>query len=50
MTTLTINTLKKLIEHMPEDYTVEYKNKKDILLPLSDVVEIDVTNNRLILK
>ena len=48
MTTLTINTLKKLIEHMPEDYTVEYK--KDILSPLSDVVEIDVTNNRLILK
>ena len=50
MTTLTIGTLKKLIEHIPEDYTVEYKNNNDSLCPLSDRVEIDISNNQLILK
>ena len=38
---LTIETLKSLIEHLPEDYTVEYKNKEGIVSPLSDIVEID---------
>lgn len=50
MTILTIETLKSLIEHLPEDYTVEYKNKEGIVSPLSDIVEIDVSNNRFILK
>ena len=49
MSTLNIGTLKKLIETLPEDYTVEHK-EKDIISPLSDVVEIDVGNQRLILK
>lgn len=50
MTTLTIETLKELIEYLPDDYTVEYKNKKDILSPINDIVEIDAGNERLILK
>lgn len=50
MTTLTIGTLKKLIEHMPDDYSVEFKNNNDIISPLSDRVEIDVSNTRVILK
>lgn len=50
MTTLTIETLKELIEHLPNDYSVEYKNDNDIISPLGDVVEIDVSNQRIILK
>lgn len=50
MSTLNIGTLKKLIETIPDDYTVEHKKEKDIISPLSDVVEIDVGNQRLILK
>ena len=49
MAFITIGTLKKLIEHLPEDYTIAHKN--DITTTdLSDVIEIDVSNKRLILK
>lgn len=50
MSALTIETLKELIEHLPSEYTVEYKNNEDIITPLGDVVEIDVGNQRIILK
>ena len=50
MSTLTIETLEKIIENMPRDYTVEFKKEENIISPISDTVEFDVTNNRLILK
>ena len=50
MTILTINTLKKIIENLPEDYEVHYKKEENNINPLTDVVEIDVGNQRLILK
>lgn len=49
MTILTIETLKKLIENMPDDYTVEY-NKEVTIAPIDDTVEIDVSGKRLIFK
>ena len=49
MTTLTIDVLKKIIENMPEDYTVEY-DKEVTIAPISDKVEIDISNKRLIFK
>ena len=49
MTILTIETLKKLIENMPDDYTVEY-NKEVTIAPIDDTVEIDISGKRLIFK
>ena len=51
MTTLNIKTLKKLIEPLPDDYEITYKKEEEATITLiSDVIEIDVTNERLILK
>lgn len=49
MTTLKIAVLKKLIEHIPDDYGVSYKTETSTKL-LSNTVEIDVDNKELILK
>lgn len=49
MTILTIETLKKLIENMPDDYTVEY-NKEVTIAPIDDTVEIDISGKKLIFK
>ena len=49
MAILTIEVLKKLIENMPNDYTVEYDNGKTIA-PIEDEVEIDVSGKRIIFK
>ena len=49
MAILTIELLKKLIENIPDNFTVEYDNKKAIS-PISDKVEIDITGEKLILK
>ncbi|MBR5503956.1 MAG: hypothetical protein IKV87_05905 [Methanobrevibacter sp.] len=42
MAILTIEVLKKIIENIPDDYTVEYDNKKTIS-PIEDKIEIDIT-------
>jgi len=49
MTALTIEVLKKIIEHIPEDYTVEFDNGKN-KYSIDDKVEIDVSMEKLILK
>ena len=49
MAILNIEVLKKLLENLPEDYTVEYDNDTTIA-PLSDKIEIDISGKRLILK
>ena len=49
MTILTIGILKKLIENIPEDYTVEYGGESTIV-PIDDKVEIDISGKRLIFK
>ena len=49
MAILTIEVLKKIIENIPEDYTVEY-DKEVTIAPIDDTVEIDITAKRLILK
>ncbi|MBQ2652577.1 MAG: hypothetical protein IJF83_03400 [Methanobrevibacter sp.] len=48
MTTLKIGNLKKLIEHIPDDYDVSYKTETSTKL-LSNTVEIDLDNKELIL-
>lgn len=49
MSILNVEILKKIIENVPEDYTVEYENEHTIA-PLVDKVEIDVGNKRIVLK
>lgn len=49
MAILTIEILKKLIDNMPNDFTVEYDNKTTIS-PIDDKVEIDISGKRLIFK
>ena len=49
MTILTIDVLKKIIENVPEEFTVEHNNKSTIV-PIDNRIEIDVSGKRLILK
>ena len=49
MTAITIEVLKKIIEHIPEDYTVEFDNGKN-KYSIDDNVEIDVNLEKLIMK
>ena len=49
MAVLTIEVLKKVIENLPNDYTVEY-NKEVTIAPIDDTVEIDISGKRLIFK
>ena len=49
MTAITIEVLKKIIEHIPDNYTVEIEDKKNTYA-IDDKVEIDVSLEKLILK
>lgn len=42
-------TLKEILDHIPGEYEIEFINK-NIPYPISDKVEIDVSNQKLILK
>lgn len=49
MTILTIENLKKIIEHIPDDFTVELKTK-DTITTINDTIEVDISGKRLILQ
>lgn len=49
MPILTIVVLQKLIENIPDDFTVEYGMEGSIV-PIDDRVEIDISGKRLIFK
>lgn len=49
MTALTIDVLRKIIEHIPDDFTVEFSDGKNNST-IDDKVEIDVSLQKLILK
>lgn len=49
MAILTIEVLKKLIENVPNDFSIEY-NSKTTVFPIDDKVEIDISGKRLIFK
>lgn len=46
---LTIGNLKKVIENVPEDFTVEYVND-GISHPICDILEVDLSGKKLVLK
>ena len=49
MAILKLEQLKKLIENLPDDYEIYYKNETTIH-PVSSIVEIDTENKQLIFK
>ena len=49
MATLTIEVLKKVIDHIPDDFTVEFSNKTTTV-PVTDQIMIDVSGKKVILK
>ena len=49
MTALTIEILKKIIEHIPDNYTVEFDDGNESS-SIDDKIEIDVSLEKLILK
>lgn len=49
MDVLDIATLKKIIEKVPEDFDVEFNDRKSTH-QISDKVEVDVSGKKLILK
>ena len=49
MTAITIEVLKKIIEHIPDDYEVQFDDGKN-KCSIDDKVEIDVSLEKLILK
>ena len=46
---LTTDILKKLIENIPDDFTVE-QDMEESIVPIDDRVEIDISGKRLIFK
>lgn len=49
MAILTIENLKKLIENIPDEFTVEYQSNRTNI-PIGDKVEIDISGKKLIFK
>lgn len=49
MTILNLRELKKIIEHLPDDYEVTIKTETSSK-PASSIIEIDTGNKQLILK
>ena len=49
MTVLELGELKKLIENLPDEYTIAFKNEKTTK-PISSIVEIDTSKKEVIFK
>lgn len=50
MSQLTIKTLKQICEKIPEDYFVTFEKSEFDKKYLSDKIEVDISNETLILK
>ena len=50
MSSLTVGTLKKICDKIPDDYEIKVVTIKDKYIYLKDVIEVDISNNTLILK
>lgn len=50
MSKLTIEVLSKICEKLPDDYIVEFVSSDGVTYHLSDVFEVDVSEEKLVLK
>lgn len=50
MSKLNIETLKEIVEKLPDDFLVEFKDKEGSTFTLSDDINIKVSEKKLVLK
>lgn len=50
MAILNIEILKSIVEKLPDDFTVEFKDRKCSVSPVSDEVTVKVSEKKLVLK
>lgn len=50
MSALTIEDLKKICEKLPGDYTVEVLTSNSKIIIPGNIIEVDLSNSKLILK
>ena len=50
MSSLTVGTLKKICDKIPDDYEIKVVTIKDKHVYLKDHIEVDISNSMLILK
>ena len=48
MAELNIQTLKQIIEKLPEDYLVEFKDKEGFVTKLSDNIQVNISEKKLV--
>lgn len=50
MSKLNIETLKEIVEKLPDDFLVEFKDKEGSTFTLSDDINVKVSEKKLVLK
>ena len=50
MSELNIETLKEIVEKLPDDFLVEFKDKEGSTFTLSDDINVKVSEKKLVLK
>lgn len=50
MAVLDIEVLKEIVEKLPDDFTVEFKDRKGSVSRVSDEVTVKVSEKKLVLK
>lgn len=50
MSELTIEVLKKIVEKLPDDFTVEFKDRDNTVSTLSDNINVKISEKKLVLK
>ena len=50
MSELTIETLKEIVEKLPDDYIVQFKDIEGHIITVSDTISVDISEKKLVLK
>ena len=50
MTALNIETLKQICDKLPGSYTVQVQTSNGDIINITDIIEVDLSNDTLILK
>ena len=50
MSELTVDVLSEICSKLPKDFIVEFANREGIRYSISDIVEVDVSGKKIVLK
>jgi len=50
MAVLKIEVLKEIVEKLPDDFEVEFKDREDSVFPVSDEITVKIDDKKLVLK